>query len=436
MRNQLRSLAARLTSNYWFLPLVMGISAFLLADLTEAIDRALSDSDRLSVVTYSVDSARTLLSTIAGSTITTAGIVYSLTMVALTLGSQQYGPLVVYNLLRDRSNQLTMGVFIATFLYCLNVLSAVDVEGIGLYVPALSVFVAVLFAVASMFVLIYFINHLAKSIRANDVIDRVAAYLDDPAVFFPSAIGSDPAQADSAPPETFAQAAEIMRATETGYVQFVDEQDLFEAAQRHDLLIELRVRPGMYVLAGGVVGRVLFPATASADVHTAIQTIVNDALFIGEFRTQEQDIELVFNQLVTIAIRALSPGINDPYTATMCLNRIGDALARVAQYTLPSRQRCDEAGTLRLILNPVRFDQLVHLAFDQIFHYGKADLTVVVHLLRILCLIGETLSGVQQAALLSYAQEIYARSTALHTSQHARTLIDAEYQAAAAALTD
>lgn len=445
MRNYVRSLALRLQANYWFFPLVLAFGALGLSFVTLALDRLAIQQGigGMPGAATSIDTVRTLLSTIAASTITTVGIVYSLTMVALVLGSQQYGPLVVYNFLRDRTNQVTMGVFVGTFLYCIRILSAVDENDGIVFSAGFSTFVALVLAVLSVIVLIYFINHVAMSIRANNVIDSVARYLADPTTYFAIPAGYDPASPTIALPDEYTDPPRPIYAQTTGYIQFMDEGMLLDLAIAHDAIIDIRMRPGMYVIAHGIVGRVKFrplpaggDAEARAAAYEAIRDGINAAVYVGNFRTQEQDIELIFNQLVTIAIRALSPAVNDPYTAIMCLNRIADGLSRVANEEIPSPRRCDAGGMPRLILNPVRFDQLIHLSLDQIFHYGKADLNIVLHILRIMHLIGEALTGDRQAELLAYVNEVYARSLTMHTTPYAQQMIETEYRAAVAALND
>lgn len=433
MRNQVRGLMTRLAANYWFLPLLLVAAALAASAMTLYADQHI-DFLPLGMSFPSRESINALLSTLAGSTITTLGLVFSLTMVVLTLRSQQYGPLVVYNFLRDRGSQITMGIFLATFVLCLRTLATVDIASTTQNPPVLTVTMTVLAAIASVFVLIYFINHVAASLRPDRVIADLAEFIGHPETYFPSRVGHDPPDPGISLPADFDQNAHHLHSHATGYIQFVDESALLAIASAQHALIKLRMRPGMYTIEGSEVGRVYFYA-GSGDLE-AVHEQVRAALFISDFRTQEQDIELVFNQIVMVAVRALSPAINDPYTAVMCLNRIADGLTQVAQYTMPDPRRCDAEGTLRLIANPVRFQQLIHLAFDQIYHYGKNDLNVVVQVLRALQLIGEALTGDTQKPLLIYAQEIQMRALTIHTTDYARRLINDSYDAAERALTD
>lgn len=443
MRNQLRALSERLQGNYWFIPLLMALAALLISSLSILLDQSIRDSSiSLFGMDYSagVDGARTLLSTLAGSMITVVGLVFSLVLVVLSLASTQYGPLVMNNFIRDRGNQFVMGLFLATFLYCIRVLQAIHDDSEVAFVPHLSILLATLLAVTSVTVLIYFIHHIAAGIRSYSVLasihetlhDTIEEYCPPRAVDGAALAHPNPHLSDEPPPTDLERAAPL-RSGSAGYIQLIDEDALVALAAEHHVLLELRYRVGMFVLPGSLLGRVYPPESSSE----ALQAAFEEAIYLGEMRTPQQDVELMMTQIVSIAVRALSPAVNDPFTAVACIDRLGETLVDLASRHLPPARRYDSTGTLRLITTPVTFESLLHLAFDQIRSYGAGDLTVILHLLRTIQSIGECLHDpTDESALERYAASIVQESRKVHPDDYAQQMIAARYQAAAQMLRE
>lgn len=378
MKNQLLSLRDRLRSSYWFIPLVMNVLAFLLSILAVKLDERLGPQLSWVVGLVYVDSpegAREVLSTIASSMITVAGVVFSLTMVVLSLTSQQYGPLVLSNFIRDRGNQFVLGTFTATFVYCLLVLRTIRGVGNSIFIPHISVLLGIGLSIASLAVLIYFIHHVSESIRATTIIARVTDDLREavrslyPAQLGLGRRGADDATPDRWLPENFRTQQLPLPSRGHGYLQFIDDEALMNAARDHDVIIELLHQPGNYLYEGASLARVWPLERLDARLIDRVQ----DAVALGETRTQVQDVGYLFNQLASIAVRAMSPAINDPYTASAVVVHLGEALGLLGNRQMPSIYRYDSEGKLRVVAQRRDFDDLLRLAFDEIWHYGHSD---------------------------------------------------------------
>ncbi len=389
MKNRLLALQDQLSSSYWFIPAVMAVLAVILSVLMINIDEGIGRDLRWMTGLVYVDSpegARAVLSTVASSMITVAGVVFSLTMVVLSLTSQQYGPLVLVHFMRDRGNQFVLGVFTATFIYCLLVLRTIRGGEENYFIPHMSVLVGLGLAIASLAVLIYFIHHISEAIQGPNIIaslsDDLLTKIHD---LFPAQLGKEISRpGDTALQEQYQKAfagdgCEVRTAT-SGYLQLINEDELLRVARHHHLVIKLEVQPGEFLFRGQILVHVL-PAEARSQ---AVIHAIRDAFVLGSRRTPAQDIDLIFTQLSALAVRSLSPAINDPFTAMMVIDHLGDALCAVLRGQRPSIYRYDDDEQLRVIAHAVNFETLLRSAFDQIRHYGQGDLKLDVRLLEVL----------------------------------------------------
>ena len=330
------------------------------------------------------EGASLLLGTVAGSMIAIAGTVFSMTLVALSLASSQLGPRLLRNFMRDTANQVVLGTFVATFVYCLLVLRTIRRADEVAFVPHLSVSFGVLLAMVSIGVLIYFIHHVSVSIQADEVVARVGRELEHGIDrLFPGHLGKPVSEVSQAPSEAdlsaaFAREARPVGALADGYLQQIDADALMALAAEEDLLLRLERRPGHYL----VKGRAMVMVWPGDRVTETLVDKLNAAFVLGNQRTVGQDVEFSFQQLVEIAVRALSPGINDPFTAIACVDRLGSGLCRVAERDMPSDRRFDSHGRLRLVAPGPSFAGIVDTAFDQIRQSARSNPAVAIRMLE------------------------------------------------------
>lgn len=422
----------RVRASYWFIPGAMVLGAAALATGAEAVDRRFSFEELESlawIYAGGPEGARAVLTTIAGSMITVAGVVFSITMVVLVLASSQFGPRILRNFMRDTGNQVVLGTFVATFLYCLLALRAVRGQDDALFIPHVSITIGVALGLASLAVLIYFIDHVATTIQAPAVVARVGAELDgviDRA--YPEEEedsdekesggtrgddGEGGAEASGAGGEAGADAAagasesgtprrheSIIAAERSGYLDMVDGKRLLSLATEADVVIRCLRTLGDHVLEGGP----LAGCSGGEEPEEDLPDRIRATFHLSSARGSRQDVGFVVGQLAEIAVRALSTGINDPYTATNCIDRLAASLARVARRPAPVQRLSDDDGRLRVLLRPHAFPDLLDFAFDQIREYGRDSTAVLSQLLRALDALGGTVRRPQdRAALLRHA---------------------------------
>jgi uncharacterized membrane protein len=367
----------RLRSTLWFVPGAMLLGSIGLAVVMVGQDERFGPVAGSLGLLYagSAAGARDVLAVISGSMVSAAAVTFSITTVTLTVASQQYGSRLLRNFMRDTGTQLVLGTFIGTFTYSLLVLRSVygsDAE--TELIPHLSVTVGVGLAVVSLCVLIYYIHHVASSIQAGNVAHSVAVDLNHAIDrMYRERLGEPPPEAvrrlEDVLPDGFAEASIPVAAHETGYVQLIDEDSLIRIASQADLLVVVRRRPGNFVTEGAC----LLRGWPRERLTTQRQNSLRAAIAIGAETTPLQDVEHGFEQLVQIAVRALSPGVNDPDTASMCIDRIGAALRRLAARQIPSPYRSDDSGKVRVVAPGMDFPEVAATALDQVRRNSRAD---------------------------------------------------------------
>ena len=362
-------------SGFWALPGVVTLAAILASYATIAIDRAHGGAFRESILfAAGSEGARATLSAIASSVMTVAGISFSVTIVVLQLASSQFSPRVMRGFLRDRLIQLVLGAYIGTFTYVLLVLRTVRSEGQGheAFVPSLSITTAVILGLACMVLLIAFVHHVAQSIQVSVIVDDIARESREAMEkLYPEDIGEPAGQAAEAPPEGEGACREVL-ALEDGYVEYLDESAF--AALEGASLARIEVRVGDYVRKAEVVARV-WPGTAAEGAAEGGGAALARAFELERERTMRQDLEFGFRMIVDVAVRALSPGVNDPTTAVYCVNTLSALLTDAARRKFPDCMRTLESG---LVIHAPRsgFADLARLSFKQIIHYGRGDFYV------------------------------------------------------------
>ena len=402
MKTHLRKLWDSLKSSYWFIPLVMMALAILLWWGTSTLDYVLSIRDKKNIAWLYIsdaDSMRTLLLTIAVAIIGVVGVVFTIIMVPLSIAATQFGPRLLRNFLRDTGTQVTLGTFNATFIFCMAVLLQLSNSGKN-HLPQIAVNMALLLGLISFGVLIYFINHVAVSIQAPVLVAKVSKELqaairyelhDKPDTFL---VDTQPNQVPDLP-----AAHSIIPAVTSGYLQVRDDEELLRLAVKHNLVIQIATNPGDFIVENSTL-IFTWPETDTANLLKP----VNAAFIIGVQRTLVQDITFGINELAEVAIRALSPAINDPFTAMTCLDWIGSALCSVCKKTFGETEMYDDKGNLRIIRSSITFADLANAAFNQIREYGNTSTAVTMRLLNTIQVVANcTVTDEQRNVLLHHA---------------------------------
>ena len=402
-----------LRTTFWLVPTVFVVMAALLFLVTFEIDLAAYDH-RFSlpfwIRTGSADAGRQVLIAIAAAVITVIGVVFSITILALTLASQQFGPRMMRNFIRDVGNQVTLGVFVGTFVYSVLALGSITGSPSGDFVPHLSITVAEALLLVDLGVLIYFIHHIAKSIQLPEVIAGIARDLMQAIdaefpVHDPAVDGTTAQTVGRTVPELLQLIDErgaVVPSNASGYLQFVGYAQLVEIASRTDSVIRLDHRPGHFIAAGQSLATV-WPGGAAGQVALAL----SKAHVTGPHRTLMQDPVFAIDQLVEIAIRALSPAVNDTFTALTCIDWLSAGLSQVSSRTLSEGVYRDRFHRVRLIETDPSYSRMVNRAFDKIRQASPGMPAVLIRMLDALTSIAsETTSPEQRLVLLRQAEMI------------------------------
>jgi uncharacterized membrane protein len=427
-----------LRTNLWVIPLVETVAVVVLFVITSTIDRSAYDGlIRLPpwVLSGTADVARVLLATVAASIITVVGIVFSITIVALTLASTQFGPRMLRNFVRDPGTQFSLGTFVASFCYAMIALVSVGGGPHGDFVPHLSITVTLLFTLLDVAVLIYFLNHVATMIQLPVVIANIATTLvsEVTAMERVSSLGIGMARGPSHD-EVLARLAESgapIRTPRSGYLQVIRHDILVKIATNADAVVQLPHRPGHFMVAGQVIAWVWPPEAAGSVAERLALGHVT-----GAYRTLPQDVSFGFDQLVEIALRALSPAVNDTFTGMTCIDWIADCLCRIGPTWHPQRVRRDAEGNIRVIAFQPDFDRLVERTFDTIRQAAVGMPAIMIRQLDALAKVIEQIpSRAQRTALIRQAEAIQRSNLATVPDPSDRADVTARYEAVMALVT-
>lgn len=380
--SRVKQIWVQIHSSLWFVPALVILTLMLLAQSLVELDRHMGDvmQERWpQLFMAEAEGARSLLSTIAGAMATIAGVTFSITMVALTLASGQYTSRVLRNFMRDKGNQTVLGIFIGIFLYCLLVLRAIS-ERPEPFIPAGAVLGSVILSVLASSAFIFFIHHISSTIQADEMARAITREtLHMMSRYFPCR--------RTAEREAYHYQEVVVwhcvPARQWGTIQTVAEKQLLTWACAHNAIVRLEHKPGDFI---NIDETLVSVAMATAPDEAMIKEL-NTAYGVDGFRTLDQDPAFGVRQLVDMALKALSPGINDSTTAVTCIDHIGVILTFCTQRTLIPVNRYDRSGQLRVISIGNDFTHLVRLAFRQVAESAQGNTEV---LLRILDTIGKT----------------------------------------------
>ena len=424
--NKLKQIWSNLRSSFWFMPsLIVAISIVIAAALIEAdsagSDRWLARWPRL--FGTGAEGARGILSTIAGSMMSVVGVTFSMTVVALALASSQYTSRILRNFMRSRVTQVVLGIFVGIFTYCLIVLRTIRGGNEGVFVPNLAVFFSVLLAIGGVSVLIFFIHHIASSIQASSIIASAAqetiGTIDR---LFPEQPEQGPGEDDEN--QTLRPLAEgffrDIMARENGYIQGVDNAALLRLARDKKTIVRMEHGIGDFVVHNTPIASLALEDPPDQETIAALQ----GAFSISRHRTVEQDPAFGIRQIVDVALKALSPGVNDTTTAVMCVDYLTAILARFAPRQIPSSHRYED-GELRVIAIGPSFEDLLAESFGQVRSSAKGNVAVMLRMLGALQTIaGRTARPGRRRALRDQVRWIAELADLTLESAHDRARID------------
>lgn len=381
MRSYVLLLWEKINDSYWLVPALMAVAAVILLRVTLYLDASITQAGLPSSLSWlkmeHEGVARELLATSVSAIVTIISIVFSMSMVVLTLAASQYGPQVLRNFMKDGSTKSVLGIFIATFLYCLFVLRVIG-AGSAPFIPSVSVFCALVLMVISVGMLVYFIHHIANRIQVSTVTSKLNDDLAKAVCrVFPERFGKgvsvDESRAyldgrlDSEYP---VQVALCVR--KGGYIQAVAER-LVQVMKDVDGVMETFHKPGDFVVKDEILAAVFVKTLPKAHQWESMER----AFLIGDQRTPTQDVLYPTEELVSMAVRALSPGINEPFVAIRCVDFLSLSLCEMVRRTFPSPYHHDNHGHLRMIVPAESFQDVLERAFFHIIHYCGGNLDVV-----------------------------------------------------------
>lgn len=414
-----------LSTSYWFIPVLMMLcSVALCYTCLSVIDRAfLPDALRPLIPLVTTNSVQQLLSTVAGAMITFTSIAFSMTLVALTLASNQFGPRLIRNFMNDKSTQAVLGIMVSTFLFCL--LSLHHLSSISQNQDAISLLAGftVFFAIADCVTIVYFIHHVSRSIQADQVIancfDAFCSSIDS---LLPKPESDSDFQAvneswtgkdDEFAVELYAQSS--------GYVQTINYASFMAIPAIQVSGSEIHVRSGDHVVNGERLVTLYCKHPFEADEFSHLCR----AIVLGSGRTPIQDPEFAISQLVEIALRALSPGINDPHTAINSIDKLTAACVLICQRDFPADTLVNKDSETWLKRRTFTFEGVVDTAFAQIRQAASAHPAVLIHLLNNLTTLLPRCKNNAHLSVIQHAKSIYAGSQSLTLCESDQQALDA-----------
>jgi uncharacterized membrane protein len=403
--NKLKQLWSNFRSSLWFVPVLMVIASAVLALVFIEVDgrtnqELLAQYPR--IFGAGADGSRGMLSSIAGSMITVAGLTFSLTIVAMAQASSQYTSRILRNFMRDRSNQFVMGFFVGIFVYCLIVLRTIRGGDEGRFIPSLAVLFGLLLAISSVGVLIFFIHHIASSIQASSIISSAAEEtIGALQRLFADQVSEELEEAEAQLSAGLLE-GKVWRpvpARRTGYVQDFDDEGLVTFSVECDRIVRIERGVGSFVVRDSPLVS-LSAAANGVQLDEATTQRLNELFTIRHYRTIDQDVAFGIRQIVDIALKALSPGVNDTTTAVVCIDYLGAILSELAVRRIDPHFRSQD-GDVRVIARGATFESFVRGAFDQIRDVAAENTAIYLRLLNALATVAQRTTTTRRRTALA-----------------------------------
>lgn len=368
-------------SSLWFRPagwvLLFGMLAYVLTAIDEQTGGVYTEAGIPWYFRGGPEGARTILSIIGTGVLTVTSLTFSIIMVAVVQTANAYSPRILSDYLAEPAHQHVLGILVGTFLYALLVLWDVRSIEDGVHVPSLSVTVAIILSLVSVGAFIFFIHYVSHSISVGNVVSLIVDEAEESLeTLFPENLGEGWTGEDQ-PPLPDGKTAKIA-ADGSGYVTYIDGNRLLAAAGESDAVVHLEKTIGDYVFHDVLLATVT-PAEALND---ELAQKLHSAFHLGKERELRQNFLYGVRQLTDIAVRALSPGINDPSTAEQCIDALVNLIAKLARHTPVSPYRCDDEGNVRVVVRSVTLAEVLKQSFGKMRAYVGGDPTTIERLIR------------------------------------------------------
>jgi uncharacterized membrane protein len=418
----------RLKVSFWFAPVVMSLAAILLAWAIYWVDGLIPNETLQNsrfILSGTPGEMRSTLIGMAGTILATAGVVFTLLTLPLSTVAAQYGSRLLRVFLGDRTTQLVLGMFVAAFVYCLAAALSIPPPSVEPEAPQLTATVGLFLMLATFASLILLVQHVSTMLQAPNIAAAAGVELRD-------VVGAEIPGEGTSGEQTGLGVAQSLAATDgylvpvkkTGYIQYIDPETLIDLAKEKNLVIRLLHKPGHFVRRDIAVALV-WPA---ARVNEQLKEQILMAFRLGNTRTPTQDVAYAFNQLVEMAVRAMSPAINDPFTAMTCLDYIGDGLALFVRQGEKDPHFYSQDGRLCLIFEPVTFEELFSSAFDMLRHASCDNAKVLQHMLEVIDVISREAGSPAVKSSIKVRQELLRQVSLIQAESQAGKLIEQDRQ--------
>jgi len=398
----------RLKVSFWFAPAIMALGAVLLAWMMYWVDSLIPNEalqNSRFILAGTAGELRNNLLNIAGTVLATAGVVFTLLTLPLSTVAAQYGSRLLRLFLGDRTTQFVLGMFVGTFVYCIAAALSIPAAGAEVEAPQLTATLGVYLMLATFASLILLVQHISTMLQAPniaaaagaDLMEAVSAGITNDVTSEDDRAISIAGQTGKGVPDTLMETeAYPVRVRSVGYIQYIDPETLLTLAREKSLVIRLLRKPGHFVRPGVVVALIW----TTDRVDERLEEQICRAFQIGNGRTPTQDVEYAVNQLTEMAVRAMSPAINDPFTAMTCLDYMADGLVKFIRQGERGSHYYDRDSRLRLVVEPATFGELLSAAFDMLRHASCDNASVLLHILAVIDAIGQEAKAPEARRLL------------------------------------
>ncbi|QHI38079.1 hypothetical protein IMCC3317_34640 [Kordia antarctica] len=382
----LKYLFKNIRDSFWFIPTLIIVMSILAAIFLLYVDKThpfTPEGVFKIVFSENSNSGRNVLTVIAGSMVGIAGTVFSITIVVLQLASSQFGPRLLQNFMYKRLNQVVLGQYVGVFLYCIIVINAIRDNDDYAFIPNLSILFALILAVFNVFLLVIFIHSISMSIQPSKIINELRVRIENSIhTMYPHQIDENATIVESENPTETLTKIKSIPSEFSGYIQYFDLNLLIEIAREHNIVIKTLYKPGTYIVANQSIFEIF--QRDKNEVIDEKELSLKTTFILAKKKTFFQDVEFGIHQIVEIASKALSPGVNNPYTAMNCIDNLTSILCQLTNAKIPDAAIKDEDDVLRVITINDTFEGYLNAGFNLIRQYGSSSPFIIIKLMEAL----------------------------------------------------